>query len=192
MNLYFIRHWKVENNIKKLLNWGWSNEFLDQSFIYEFFEPTFISNLINLNIDVIYSSWLNRAIQTSEIIKKILSLKSDIFIDNRLNEQYYWDLEWMEVEKIYKINWITKENISHYYRDNNETWESWDDFLSRISEFYVDLKKYDTLANKNVLIVAHGWTYRATMSYLKKLTINEALSNSYSIKNLWIVDLNFS
>ncbi len=187
MALYFIRHAKVKNNIENCLNWWWSDQDLYIEAFDEFYDNKFIDKLKSLDLDLIYSSSLKRAYQTADKINEILDSNIPIIKDSRLNEQDYWEFEWLLVEDLLEKYSLNYSNISYLYRTENKYWESWDGFTKRVKDFINYISKYSY--NKNILLVSHWWTYRAILYLINSLPLSEAFRKDSFIKNLEIKEL---
>lgn len=104
-----------------------------------------------LDIDVVISSPLKRAVDTASIIT---SNKYPINIDDRIIERNWGMCEGAHIEEVDTVKcW----NF-HINTDNNKI-ERVQDLLARVSEFLEDIKvRYK---DKNVLVVAHSAVLRA-------------------------------
>ncbi len=99
--------------------------------------------LKDVSFDVVFSSPLDRAIKTAEIVTD-----KDIIIDNRLIERNNGKFEGLTREQINNLK------IQDDYSDEKYGLESLDHLQERANSFLKDvLQKY---ANKNILIVTHG------------------------------------
>lgn len=109
------------------------------------------SEVDKLDIDVVISSPLKRAVDTASIIT---SNKYPINIDDRIIERNWGMCEGAHIEEVDTVKcW----NF-HINTDNNKI-ERVQDLLARVSEFLEDIKvKYQ---DKNVLVVAHSAVLRA-------------------------------
>lgn len=109
------------------------------------------SEVDKLDIDVVISSPLKRAVDTASIIT---NNKYPINIDDRIIERNWGMCEGAHIEEVDTVKcW----NF-HINTDNNKI-ERVQDLLARVSEFLEDIKvKYK---DKNVLVVAHSAVLRA-------------------------------
>lgn len=80
MRLYVIRHGQVPSNIEGIVS-GWNDEKLTQKGIEQAIKIR--DELQNIKFDIVYSSPIDRAIQTANIVVP----KSDIILDARLAER---------------------------------------------------------------------------------------------------------
>jgi Fructose-2,6-bisphosphatase len=143
--------------------------------------------LKDIKFDVIYSSDLKRAVQTSEIINKINKFKSSIILDSRLREQYMGDWEGKKSSIIINENkefFIrVRENPFLYNPPNGETFLQ---VISRAKAFLDDLedKNYE-----NILIVGHQLINAIIFFILNNL--DWKLFWDYKQKNgeVWILDM---
>ncbi len=178
MAIYFIRHAKVKNNIENTINWWSEDQEISQDSSIDFQEDTFQEQLKSLNIDKIYASKLKRAFQTAEKISDILDYENEIVKDKRINEQDFGEFDWKNIDELLKKYNIDKYELSYLYRTKNWEWESWDFFITRVKAFYKDI--LEEAKNKNVLIVSHGWVYRALVCLTENKTLWEITLSSYS------------
>lgn len=134
--IYFMRHGQTdfnkENKWMGLLDIPLNVDGISQA-------HSSISYIKSLNIDVIYSSELKRAIQTSRIIANKLNLP--ILIDMRLNERSLGSLE-----GIIK-NPSLLESCSSLESESN--------ISERMRSFFKDLPK-----NKNILLISHSALFK--------------------------------
>ncbi len=186
MWIFLIRHWKVKNNINGVLNWWETDQDLSKQWLKEFDDIKFVDQIQKLNLDIIFTSSLKRAVQTAYKCNEILSNNINITIDSRLNEQYFGDFAWCKIETIKNMyNIQDYKSLAFLYRNNNWSWESWDQFTSRIKSFFDEIFCDD----KNVLVVAHGGVYKAYLYLYQNLSIDEVFTKNCSIKNLELVKL---
>ena len=148
MKLYVVRHGQTLHNQLGLVQ-GSTESDLSEKGIEDAKE---LRELVSkLNIDVVISSPLKRALDTAKIIT---DNKYNIIIDDRLIERNYGLGEGKPVDEELTIKyWDFKLNT-----DINEV-EKVQDLMFRIVEFIEDIRnKYE---DKNVLVVAHSAILRA-------------------------------
>jgi len=112
------------------------------------------NELKQYSIDCIYSSTLNRAIQTAQFINEE-NPASQLLFDARINERYLGDMEGKTFPAGY--NW---------YTDYPQT-EPFSEILKRAHSFLEELLTMH--ANKNIVVVSHGITIVALMAVLTKI-----------------------
>ena len=135
----------------------------------------------NINIDIIFSSVLARANETAEITIKELKCKhlwnDDKLImtcDKSLNERDYGDLVGLNKE----------ETAKKYGNDQVHIWrrsfdipppggESLKNVVDRVKPFFIKFIEPEISKEKNILIVAHGNSLRATMIQVGLYKTNE-------------------
>ncbi len=135
----------------------------------------------NINIDIIFSSVLARANETAEITIKELKYKhlwnDDKLImtcDKSLNERDYGDLVGLNKE----------ETAKKYGNDQVHIWrrsfdipppggESLKNVVDRVKPFFIKFIEPEISKEKNILIVAHGNSLRATMIQVGLYKTNE-------------------
>lgn len=149
--LIFVRHSESIKNVEKILDWTnekkykltekWQKQAQD---LKEF--------LKNENVDVIFSSYFERAIDTI----KPFSIESwiEIIIDERIRETHHWMFEWTiwDNEEYQKSKKKFKEN------PNSKLWETWDsknEILTRFKEFVEE--KVENHKWKTIVIISHWY-----------------------------------
>jgi broad specificity phosphatase PhoE len=184
MKIYLVRHGQTDYNLNDLIQ-GWVDIELNENGIKQSMELG--EKLKDIKFDVIYSSDLKRAIQTSEIINKINKFKSSIILDSRLREQNMGDWEGKKSSIIINENkefFIkVRENPFLYNPPNGETFLQ---VVSRAKAFLDDLedKNYE-----NILIVGHQLINAIIFFILNNL--DWKLFWDYKQKNgeVWILDM---
>ena len=148
MILYVVRHGETIRNKLGLIQ-GQTEWDLTEKGIKDAEELRDIVD--KLDIDVVISSPLKRAVDTASIIT---SDKYPINIDDRIVERNWGMCEGAHIEEVDTVKcW----NF-HINTDNNKI-ERVQDLLARVSEFLEDIKvKYK---DKNLLVVAHSAVLRA-------------------------------
>jgi len=177
---------------------GWTNIPLTDKGRNEAKKIAEILNEQNIKPNVIFSSVLNRAIETSNIIKDNLEKKNiDIYTSWRLNEKHYGKLEGMPREyirneygkkftdmmrnnfymkppviDIENINDIRSKKYPAYkncYFDTIKNGESKENVLQRFLPYYENDILYTLSENKFPLIVTHKHCARVLMKHLLKI-----------------------
>ncbi|MBR2402356.1 MAG: histidine phosphatase family protein [Lachnospiraceae bacterium] len=123
------------------------------------------------DVDVIISSPLKRAIETSTIVSEICNVPMEI--DDRLLEQNYGIYEGVDRKDEAFLN--NKRNFAYKYPNG----ESMMQVAYRVYGLIDEIKcKYK---DKNVLIISHGGVCRIINTYFRDMT-NEEFFN-YTLKN---------
>ncbi len=123
------------------------------------------------DVDVIISSPLKRAIETSTIVSEICNVPMEI--DDRLVEQNYGIYEGVDRKDEAFLN--NKRNFAYKYPNG----ESMMQVAYRVYGLLDEIKcKYK---DKNVLIISHGGVCRIINTYFRDMT-NEEFFN-YTLKN---------
>ena len=199
--LILTRHgqsiWNAENKFT-----GWVDVGLSEQGKEEAKKSGDLLNKVNIRIDISYTSYLKRAIETLTIILKSLSLPMKFNTAWELNERHYGSLTGLNKEETKKK--IGEEQFKKYRRswdvappliadDSNylenfsplnsgipknkiPLTESLKNTYERVVPYYdIEIKK--NLENgKNILISAHGNSLRALCKFLFKISdtkINE-------------------
>ncbi len=174
MILYVVRHgkteWNLEHRCQGISDIPLAKEGIDSA-------KELIPLVNSLDIDVVISSPLSRAIDTAKIIT---DNKYPINIDDRLIERNWGMNEGMVVDDIDQIDcWDVILNT------NVQGIERVQDFMSRISSFIEDIKiRYN---DSNVLVVAHSAVLRVIHYLLGKIPDDGDLTK-IEIPNLRIIE----
>ena len=199
--LILTRHgqsiWNAENKFT-----GWVDVGLSEKGKEEAKKSGDLLNKLNIRIDISYTSYLKRAIETLTIILKSLNLPMKFNTAWELNERHYGSLTGLNKEETKKK--IGEEQFKKYRRswdvappliaDNSNYLESFSPLNSGIPQNkiplteslkntyervvpYYDIEIKKNLENgKNILISAHGNSLRALCKFLFKISdtkINE-------------------
>ena len=216
-NLILVRHGQSQWNKERRFT-GWADIGLTE---YGELEAKLAGELIkelNINFDAYFTSQLKRAINTLEIILKVLK-KTDVEIikATALNERMYGNLTGLNKDQVIekygseqvKI-WRRSFDIppppieaDHPYKDKiatNISSESLKDTFERVIPFYREKIKPLLIGEKNVLIVFHGNSCRALLMEILNISKEKIIEfevptgNPLLIKfenNLKIVDYKY-
>lgn len=148
MTLYVVRHGETIRNKLGLIQ-GQTEWDLTEKGIKDAEELRDIVD--KLDIDVVISSPLKRAVDTASIIT---SDKYPINIDDRIVERNWGMCEGAHIEEV-----DTVKCWNFFINTDNNKIEKVQDLLARVSEFLEDIKvRYK---DKNVLVVTHSAVLRA-------------------------------
>ena len=131
----------------------------------------------HIAIDSAYSSLLQRATDTLDIVLSVLGLE-DIPIRRTpvLNERHYGELQGMDKTETARIYGAEQVHIwRRSYADGPPDGESLKDVAARMLPYFRDKVLSQLAAGKNVLIVAHEHPLRAIIMHLEKLTPEQLL-----------------
>tara|TARA_X000000950_G_C13643098_1_gene548397 strand:- start:58 stop:780 length:723 start_codon:yes stop_codon:yes gene_type:complete len=197
--LILIRHgqslWNAENKFT-----GWVDSPLSERGIQEAIKAGNLIKEFNIDIEVAFTSFLSRAIDTLNLLLKELD-KSNLIVNKTwyLNERHYGSLTGLNKEKTkqkigeslflkYRRSWDiapppikkTDKNIKLYGNLNNDIpkvkvpeTESLKDTYDRVIKFYNKTIIDILLKNNVVIIAAHGNSLRALCKYLFKISDKE-------------------
>ncbi len=174
MILYVVRHgetiWNKEKRIQGITDIPLSKKGEEDAFELQ-------KLVSNLNIDVVISSPLTRAIKTAKIL---VDSKYPINTDDRIKERSWGLNEGAKVDEVDTIDcWDVILNTSL----NNI--EPIQDFMYRVSDFLEDIKvRYK---DKNVLVVTHSAVIRVIHYMLGNIPEDGDLSK-INIPNLRILE----
>lgn len=201
MNLILLRHGESEWNLANRFT-GWKDVSLTPNGIKEakFSGCEILNNYPEINS--VYTSLLERATQTAEIVTEIISFPNkDIRYDWRLNERHYGALQGLnksetaakygeEQVQIWRRSYeippplLEKNDVRHpKYNDkfkdidaNLPIGESLKDVVNRLEPFWKDYMDYLKEKSGNHLIVAHSNSLRAIIKILDELSNEEIIS----------------
>jgi len=126
--------------------------------------------LKDLHIDVAYTSMLNRAMHTLNIVLDKIGTTIPVIRSAALNERNYGSLQGLnkaEVEKEYGTKQLVLWRRS--YDTSPPNGESLKDTYNRVIPYYSETIEPQLKAGKNVLVVAHGNSLRALMMHLEHI-----------------------
>ena len=130
-----------------------------------------------LQFQVAYTSVLNRAIETLEIVMKTIQQNIPVIKDSALNERMYEDLQGLNKEDTAKKYGSQQVHIwRRSYDIKPPNGESLEDTQKRTIPFFMNCIMTDIKEGKNVLVVAHGNSLRSIVMYLDKLSKEQVLS----------------
>ncbi len=131
-----------------------------------------------IKIDVAYTSQLSRAIETLDIILRVLGQNIPVIKDYHLNERMYGDLQGLnkaETARIYGEEQVKLWRRSYDVRPPNG--ESLEDTQKRTVPFFKNTILLDiTYYRKNVLVVAHGNSLRSIIMYLENISPKDIIN----------------
>ena len=201
MKLILLRHgesqWNLENRFT-----GWKDVSLTETGIAE---ASFSGNQLlkaNIKIKSVYTSLLNRATETTDIVTDIINFsKEDIQYDWRLNERHYGGLQGLnksETAKKYGEKqvhiWRRSYDISPPHLDQDDkrhprfdnkfndiqdplpVGESLKNVIDRLHPFWKEYVSNLSEAKGDYLIVAHSNSLRAIIKILDNLSDKEIVS----------------
>ncbi len=133
--------------------------------------------LKGLKFDIAYTSVLQRAQKTLEIILEIIGQKDlPVVKDQALNERHYGDLQGLNKAETAKK--FGDEQVKIWRRSYDvapPNGESLKDTAARTLPYFDKYVRRDLEAGKNVLIAAHGNSLRSIVMELDKLSKKEVL-----------------
>ena len=143
MNLYVVRHGQVPSNVDGIVS-GWNDEKLTEKGIEQ--ANKIRNELQSVKFDVVYSSPIDRARQTAEIIAP----QNDIVLDSRLAEREPGAMLGKSRKDIDKNTWNSLD--IDRTPDGAETLAAG---LKRVKSFLDEIHSKDR--EKTVLIVTHNF-----------------------------------
>ena len=169
-NLILLRHgqsqWNLENRFT-----GWEDVPLTEQGIAEAKVAGQLMKKNKVHIDVIFSSVLQRATKTAELVIKEMNLEqfwSDgqllMTKDQSLNERDYGDLVGLNKEET--ANKYGKEQVRIWRRSYDVSppgGESLENVVTRVKPYFINFIEPKINEGQDVLIAAHGNSLRASM-----------------------------
>ena len=137
-------------------------------------------HLQDLPVDKVYTSVLQRAINTSKIALEAAGKPADLPTERseKLNERHYGDLQGLnkaETAQQYGDEQVKIWRRSYDVPPPGEKGESLKDTAARTLPYFEAHIRPDIQAGKNVLVVAHGNSLRSIVMELDKLTREQVL-----------------
>mgnify|MGYP001557881154 CR=1 FL=1 len=163
--IYLVRHGKTRLNDKQIII-GHLNPSLMKSSLLE--TKRLALKLKDLDFDVIFSSDLKRAVQTSKIILKYLNYKPKLVLIPELREINYGKLSGKSKKKILLDYPLYHKDINFL----NPEGESFKQLYKRSTSFLKKIApKYD-----KILFVTHSGCIRALYSYCNNKNLKDNLN----------------
>jgi 2,3-bisphosphoglycerate-dependent phosphoglycerate mutase len=179
--LTLVRHGQSEWNKKNLFT-GWENPGLTDQGLSEARETGLALKAGGLKYDYLYTSVLDRAIHTANIILDALDVREIKTIRNMaLNERDYGDLTGLNKDDARK-KWGEKQ--VHIWRRSYDipppSGESLKDTADRVLPYFRKEILPLIVDGNSVLISAHGNSLRALAMFIESLTSEEILKKEIS------------
>lgn len=151
MKLVIVRHGQTDANAKKLIQGRIDNP-LNKLGKKQANEAANVLIDSELDIDIIASSPLSRALETANIIASKLDCKNAIYIEPKLLERDFSPFEMRNISKVFPA--IIDTGFTHPHYENDSLLEE------RVKEGVYNL--FNKHKNKTVLLSAHAHVIRAT------------------------------
>ena len=183
--IYLTRHGETEWNIEKRLQ-GRGDSPLTKYGIQRAKELR--DRIKNIDIDVIYSSPIKRALNTANILRGNKNI--DIVTDDRLMEMCFGDYEGKKIDIIQKEN--PSWDINLIMQGNVEICAPNGENLKEVRERISKLMNKIIAENigKSILIVTHGITLKALMYYFKDEDVNSEVMGQATLTKINIDEKN--
>ncbi len=164
--LLLLRHgqsqWNLENRFA-----GWSDISLTERGMHD--AVIVGQHLRGRSFDIAWTSRLQRAHQTLELVLREMHLSLSIQQDSALNERHYGDLQGLN--KAETVTKYGKEQVQ-LWRRNYDTrppnGESIADCDARVGRFFRETIFPLIVSGKNIILVAHGISLRPIMRFLEQ------------------------
>lgn len=166
MKVTAIRHGQTTGNVEHITQSQLPGKLTKQG-IYEAERTAEL--LKEERFDRIYSSDLQRAVDTAKIIAKYHP-NIEVITTKFLRERSLGNLDGGPYEAIPEI--LFDGTLLNYEAPGGESWQ---DVIDRLLIFLNDV--YRHAPDAHILLVSHGWTLRVLRSLLSELTLEESLSD---------------
>lgn len=157
----FVRHAEAEGNLNRIFH-GWTDADITEKGHAQAKKAAM--RLMNMKIDVLYSSSLKRTLKTAQYISNVKNLP--IIRTDKLKEINGGDWEgkkWEELPHLWPKEYDTWENSPHLHKmPNGETME---EFQKRLIDEVLYIIKNNM--GKNICVVTHGTAIRSLMCHFK-------------------------
>ena len=192
-NLILVRHGQSLWNKERRFT-GWADIDLTEQGKLEAQIAGKLIKKLNINFDKYFTSELKRAINSLDIILKILDKPdSDVVRSSKLNERHYGNLTGLNKDEVIKKYgnkqvhiWRRSFDISpppmvsdHLYKEkinSNILSESLKDTFKRVVPYYNEQIEPLILLKKNILIVFHGNSCRALLMKIFNISKKEIVN----------------
>ena len=158
--LYIARHgqtiWNAQNKVCGITDVGLTDKGREQA-------KALALAVVDKNINVIITSPLKRAIETSKIVSDLCTVPMEV--DDRLIEQSYGIYEGVDRKDEAFLN--NKRNFAYKYPNG----ESMMQVAHRVYGLIEEIK--DKYKDRNVLIISHGGVCRIINTYFRDMTNEE-------------------
>lgn len=176
-NLTLVRHGQSDWNNKNLFT-GWENPGLTKKGVEEAHKTGNLLKKENKNYSYLFTSILDRAINTADIILEELGIDQINIIRNQaLNERDYGELTGLNKDDARK-KW--GEDQVHIWRRSFDVpppgGESLKDTAERVIPYFRDKILPLLIEDNNILISAHGNSLRALVMHIEGLSSEEILT----------------
>ena len=176
-NLTLVRHGQSDWNNKNLFT-GWENPGLTKKGVEEAHKTGNLLKEENKNYSYLFTSILDRAINTADIILEELGIDQiNVIRDQALNERDYGELTGLNKDAARK-KW--GEDQVHIWRRSFDVpppgGESLKDTADRVTPYFKDNILPLLIEDNNILISAHGNSLRALVMHIEGLSSEEILT----------------
>ncbi len=176
-SLTLVRHGQSDWNNKNLFT-GWENPGLTKKGVEEAHKTGNLLKAENKNYSYLFTSILDRAINTADIILEELGIDQiNIIRDQALNERDYGELTGLNKDAARK-KW--GEDQVHIWRRSFDVpppgGESLKDTAERVTPYFKDNILPLLIEDNNILISAHGNSLRALVMHIEGLSSEEILT----------------
>ncbi len=180
MKLYVIRHGETDWNVKRLFQ-GQINTSLNEKGEAQAREAKERIRDLGLTFDAVYSSPIDRAARTIEIVTGLE--RSQFHLDERLMEMNFGILDETPFDKEAPLAGTLFHKPSAYVPPEGA--ESFDELRERIASFLSQMRK--DRPGERILVGCHGCTMRVMLAYIGYLDLDDIWNQG--IGNCTILEL---
>lgn len=173
MYWYFVRHGETKWNKERLFQ-GATDVPLDDAGRDQAREAGLRLKNKGISIKKVYSSPLDRAIETAEIITGID--RSDFSIDERIKEMFFGELEGTDYDVVKAREKELFENPKNYVNcEPKKGVETYDSIVGRAGDFisFLKGKEKEYAPSDSILVQTHGACMRALLINLRNADLSE-------------------
>jgi 2,3-bisphosphoglycerate-dependent phosphoglycerate mutase len=178
LKIYFVRHGESEANLlSEFSNTGWKHPLTEKG--REQVE-TLAANLANKGIVAVYSSPIQRAVQSAEILAEHLGvprytspalLEYSVGIYEGRSDKAAWDRYWQVID-----DWFARGDLD----SRMEEGESFNDMAARFVPFIEEMKALYGPSDSGIVLVGHCGTYRCVLPLVMS-NIDLAFSREHAL-----------
>lgn len=165
MKIYILRHGETSWNARHLFQ-GQVNTSLDEKGRLQARSARDRIRALGLSFDAVYSSPINRAVETVEIVTGLPREK--IHLDDRLKEMNFGPLDGTPFDKDSPVAGHLFDDPDRYIPPEGA--ESFSQLEERLASFYTELEERHP--GDNILVGCHGCAMRVTMVWMGYLRLS--------------------
>jgi len=178
MKLYVARHGQTVTNINAIMCWQYDAKLTEKWYKQA---ETLWESLKDIVFDRVISSDLSRAVETSKSVIKYQSWNASFATTPFLRERSYWVWDGVPDAEIIKKLDLDSKTFRSKSIEWEEGYESDEDFMSRIKEFFEQYIKPLSTTDQIVLVTCHKWSCNAISGYIKERSLSDTFGRETRI-----------